>query len=664
VLLIPQFLKSIQTNIVYDSDNNPDYLISAQPESNLLESNFVVSVESIQIQVAYSEKIVSVPLSKNQNISNCIPFVSMKSDYISVHDWDIILSDIYFEPSLREITIERSKIAQNAIDFSVYIVEFDPTKIKIQQGSFNITEDEEISITIIDLVNRSRAFPLSYWYAANGDDGWDHAMVATNISSDNTITFQRGQGTGTIVGHYYVIEALGYEFTVQSAELTLSGASINENINNNVDMSKSIVISSYYTNYNEWDARFGSCDVWLNDNNTIYAQRYGLASTTFVIAFVISFSGYQMVQRGSFSYSNEDIGKQTSITAVDYTHSIIHSPNPYGIMQSYNHFSMACAHYRFINNQTIEGLRGTSEGSPAMGHWEVIEWRLIPDFELFSDAGTPVDIDGNYIMNWTESFKAHNYSLYRDDKFIVEINNNLTLLDDGITNFLYSETNIPHDTIYYYIAIAFSEYGNKTSNCIRVEVSKIPIPFDLTSNADSPDTDGIFTLNWTDSLYVDSYTIFFSQDYITEIDEVVSLFAKEINTLYYSISNLSNGLYYFVVGAFNNFANRSSNVINVVIYSSRDSNTFSNNFILFFIILLISLLSAGLFLTILSTKRKYFSLTKFQREIRNLKNNLLNGNFKKNPDLTREEMIKKTINKIASSVNTNNKKIKDNVRFI
>ena len=246
LVFIPECFRSvylIKSNINYTSDNHEsNNLKTANFGSNLLDSNFVVSVEHINLMISSSETYASVLLSKNQIVSNCVPFVSMKSDYIPKYDWNVILGDVYFDPSLGEITIERSIGDQNSLDFSVYIVEFDPTKIKIQQGSFNLTG--ETSTIPIEPVNLSKAFPLSYWYAAHGDDGWDHAMVATNISSDNAITFERGQSTGNNFGHYYIIESLGNEFTIQSTELTFSGISANNDISKDVDMSKSIVISS------------------------------------------------------------------------------------------------------------------------------------------------------------------------------------------------------------------------------------------------------------------------------------------------------------------------------------------------------------------------------------------------------------------------------------
>ena len=52
---------------------------------------------------------MSAPLSKDQDISSCIPFVSMKCDFIEVNDWDMLLGDLYFDNNSRRLMISRSQ---------------------------------------------------------------------------------------------------------------------------------------------------------------------------------------------------------------------------------------------------------------------------------------------------------------------------------------------------------------------------------------------------------------------------------------------------------------------------------------------------------------------------------------------------------------------------
>jgi len=79
----------------------------------------------------------------------------------------------------------------------------------------------------------------------------------------------------------------------------------------------------------------------------------------------------------------------------------------------------------------------------------------------------------------------------------------------------------------------------------------LPTSFTLTSNADTPDTDGIFTLYWTNSEYANNYSL-----YQNDI-----LLDSGLTELYYLMEIYSNGSYSFKVIAFNNYGDTSSNEI-------------------------------------------------------------------------------------------------------
>ena len=79
--------------------------------------------------------------------------------------------------------------------------------------------------------------------------------------------------------------------------------------------------------------------------------------------------------------------------------------------------------------------------------------------------------------------------------------------------------------------------------------SKLPTPFTLTSNADTPDTDGIFTLYWTNSGYANDYSLY--QNGV--------LLVSGLTELHYSMKIYSNDNYSFKVIAFNNYGDTSSN---------------------------------------------------------------------------------------------------------
>ena len=90
----------------------------------------------------------------------------------------------------------------------------------------------------------------------------------------------------------------------------------------------------------------------------------------------------------------------------------------------------------------------------------------------------------------------------------------------------------------------------------------IPSPFNLSTDADTPDFDGGFNLSWTSS-DADDYSVYVHSSFITEINESVTLLVSGIIGLTYSISNITNGDYYYKIVAFNDISNRSSNCIHV-----------------------------------------------------------------------------------------------------
>ena len=148
---------------------------------------------------------------------------------------------------------------------------------------------------------------------------------------------------------------------------------------------------------------------------------------------------------------------------------------------------------------------------------------------------------------------------------MTEINNSLTLLADQIAVSPYSISGLTNGT-YYYVVVAFNEYENFTSNCISINIKLFPPgSFTLSSDADTPDTDGSFNLIWTDSNHGDNYSLYLYDSYITEINNSLTLLADQSVLSPYSISGLTNGTYYFVIVAFNKFGETISNCIKITV---------------------------------------------------------------------------------------------------
>ncbi|MGV9200579.1 MAG: NosD domain-containing protein, partial [Promethearchaeia archaeon] len=84
---------------------------------------------------------------------------------------------------------------------------------------------------------------------------------------------------------------------------------------------------------------------------------------------------------------------------------------------------------------------------------------LVPwEFELSTNPEDP-DLDGDFILNWTESEHADNYTIYQKDKVIAA----------GITSLNYTITDLEPGT-YEFFVVAINKYGTIESNRITIEI--------------------------------------------------------------------------------------------------------------------------------------------------------------------------------------------------
>lgn len=185
------------------------------------------------------------------------------------------------------------------------------------------------------------------------------------------------------------------------------------------------------------------------------------------------------------------------------------------------------------------------------------------EFTLSSDADNP-DTDGVFNLEWTQSHGADNYTIYVHDTYITEINNSITKYTENVLNLSYPISGL-NSGDYYFKVVSFNKYGNSSSNCIHIDAKVLPYQFILDSNAGNPDSDGNFNLTWSSSNFADNYSVYCHHSYITTINENVTKLYEGIDNLSYSIFGLKNGDYYYMVVAFNEFGNISSNCLHIAV---------------------------------------------------------------------------------------------------
>ena len=188
------------------------------------------------------------------------------------------------------------------------------------------------------------------------------------------------------------------------------------------------------------------------------------------------------------------------------------------------------------------------------------------DFELSSDAGFPDD-DGIFNLMWDASLGADNYSIYRYGSKITQINGSLDVVADQVATSPFPISGLTNGK-YYFVVVAYNHQGNRLSNNIDITVQTAMSPpgsFVLSTDADFPDSDGIFNLSWTSSIGADNYSLYMDDTQITVIDSSLTLVLDQTATTPFPVLGLPNGEYYFVVVAHNQYGDKLSNNVHITI---------------------------------------------------------------------------------------------------
>ena len=280
----------------------------------------------------------------------------------------------------------------------------------------------------------------------------------------------------------------------------------------------------------------------------------------------------------NFNITNPFIGASGKI-AFYGTHDLVEG-YPYG-------FNLFCQWQMDGNKEVISSWNfiypeSIVTGSLSIPYWgihnivEDFSHELPGDFILTSDAGDP-DIDGVFDFSWTVSDGADYYSLYVSDEPITYISKTQTQL---VINNSISPTSISglKTGEYYFAVVSHNGTGQKFSNSLHITV-ELPRPgdFTLTSNAGDPDIDGTFDLSWTTSDGADNYSIYSYDKFISEFNESLTVVADQDAVSPFPISGLPDGLYYYVVIAYNGTGETMSNCISITVDSMPGSFILASN---------------------------------------------------------------------------------------
>jgi hypothetical protein len=213
-----------------------------------------------------------------------------------------------------------------------------------------------------------------------------------------------------------------------------------------------------------------------------------------------------------------------------------------------------------------------SYGNSTSNCVEVVVGRTPGAFSVSENSTKPHDLDGIFWLNWTSSENAENYMIYYDTSEISDYTT-ANLYEDDI---IMKETKINMTTFgngqWYFTVVANNTFQGgysevQADNNVNVLVGISPKDFTLTSyDAEDPELDEQFTLNWTMSTYADNYSLYWSLSDITNVDDPdVYLLYNGTDRSYYVDNELGyeDVLYYFKVISENQFGTNESNTFSV-----------------------------------------------------------------------------------------------------
>jgi hypothetical protein len=355
--------------------------------------SYILAIENVSITLGTTATLASNNLSKIQNFSNAVPFVTrgLTTSGGVADDWDSMNLEFYFMGN--NLTAQRLASDSKALRAVATVVEFHPSLVRVQNGSFTIPALSASTTVSISTVDRSKAAMVFYYRSSSATaNEVDENAVKGNFSLDSQLTFERAvsNSAGAITGKWWVFEDLADNFNVQARDFTIAaGATNGTSTISSVQTNKTFTISSYMvpTLTDPDSLGTGSLVFDLMNSTTLRASRKTSdASVGMTIsAFAITFQGEELVQRGFWQWTGDaSTSQSTSLTQVELNSSMPWNPSRYPAGHSVTGpaSSDSIASQLLVtlpDNGTVQGNRLTDAGAdPTTSSWEVVSWTTPP----------------------------------------------------------------------------------------------------------------------------------------------------------------------------------------------------------------------------------------------------------------------------------------------
>jgi len=346
-------------------------------------ANIVKSVEKFDL--ALSALTVSGQLSKSQNVDNCVPFMSTRGNSSTMRAH---ITDAYFSSTGSDDFINVARAYNNGTNYcKVYVVEFDPNEVKVQQGSFTLDGTTNTTVTISG-VDQDRAAMSFYNVGTTGTDYASANLVRGKFASNSSLEFRRGTTNQSVNGHYFVFEALKDQFTVQSSDW--SNVSTTDIELNPMSFVKGLLLSSYYSDYGGNSPPYHYARTFLWSRKNIRINKSSGSSTVYGTSFFIEFADNKRHTQQWYPYfSSSATSVQYDLKyPVDLDYSMAILDNFQSIVtvsfnnSSYTHNAFCTA--ELLTASGVEIYRNNS-GAVSYGSLQVFDWKGV-DISIGSNS--------------------------------------------------------------------------------------------------------------------------------------------------------------------------------------------------------------------------------------------------------------------------------------
>jgi hypothetical protein len=338
-----------------------------------MAESLIKSVEKVTLTLTGTSD--SVLLTQGQNHNYCVPFATWsRTDHTEAGHF----IDVYMGAG-PTVYAERGSSSGNAV-LVIYVVEFEPAQVSIQTGTFSYGGTSGSSA--ISSVDTDKTFILTY-YEWSGGSGYLYDSIArSRLTSSTNIEYTRESSAGTISGHYFVVEDVGNNFTVQHVDLDIINPATSDTVAiTSVEEDKTFIIASYYNRYGAGRADYAAVSVWLSNATTVRAEQQlnsSYPANSHIRAQAISFTEFGSVQRSQQSWDAGDSTKNDTLSpAVDLAVTMAWIPVDISIEKTNSSESQLCWFSAELTSETNIKLTRQGTGATSTVSWEAVTWPFV-----------------------------------------------------------------------------------------------------------------------------------------------------------------------------------------------------------------------------------------------------------------------------------------------